>query len=218
MLADVATAQALPVRTVGLVSTLTAQSLQHWSSAQAVPGAVLEEQMACLQRDPLPHAWKVGALGSATNSQALAQWLGEQQPRAAIVIDPVLRSSSDGLLGASRWLQPWLPLNPLLCPNTREWEQLQAQLPAIRQCPTLITDAPGGAQLHRPGHTPISFTFTRRAGEWRGTGCTLATLIAIGRSAQLDIVHSCGFALAQLQDWLQSSEPPHIDRCSGVAP
>lgn len=218
MLADLATAQALQVRSLGLVSSLTAQSLQHWSAAQPVDCAVLKEQMACLQRDPVPASWKIGALGSAENSQALAQWLSTQQPRAAIVIDPVLRSSSAGLLGTSAWLEPWVPLTPLLCPNTAEWEQLQAELPALRQCPYLITDTPAGAQLHQPGAAPITFEYRRRSGEWRGTGCTLATLIAIGRSANLDIVQSCGFALAQLQAWLAGSTPPHIQRSTEAGP
>lgn len=212
MLADVATAQALQVRTLGLVSCLTAQSLQHWAHVQATDSALLEAQMRCLQRDPLPPVWKVGALGSAANSQALAQWLGAQRPKPTVVLDPILHSSSAGQLGMAAWLQPWLPLKPLLCPNSAEWEHIGTQLPAASQCPRLITDAPHGARLYSPDDAAIEFEYTRRPGEWRGTGCTLATLIAIALSAELPTAQACGFGLAQLQSWLAQSAPPHIQR------
>ena len=106
---------------VAAITALTVQSTQGVRGVEPIPAHFLRETLECLA-DDLPIAGvKIGMLGSAEAAREVARFLTQAGiPRARVVLDPVLISSSgaalleaDGidllktdLLGLAGWVTP----------------------------------------------------------------------------------------------------------------
>lgn len=210
--ADLATLGALGWQPRLLTTVLTAQASGQWRRAEAVDARLLAEQAELLAHSR-PAAVKIGALGPGPARPVvldLLQALRAADPTLPIVVDPVLRSSSGGALGRAADYAALAPLATVLLPNGAEWREL-ATLCAGEPAPRLHTDAPPGAWLEGPG-LDVRYRYSRRAGEFRGSGCTLATLVAAALAGGAPLPRACALALAQLQAWLAASTPPLILR------
>ena len=214
LLADIQTVAAAGEQSKALCTLLTAQSLSQWTDAWPVAPQTLRTQIQSLRQDPAPAAIKIGALGGEAQAELVADLLQhwrQETPQLPVILDPVLRSSSGGALGDLPAVQKLLPLRPWLCPNQAE-AHLLSGLVGSDACWQLITDAPGGAQLRGPEGQQSDYAYERLPAEWRGTGCTLASLWAVAAARGLDASSAAAWALAALQSWLHASAPPCIHR------
>lgn len=218
IVADITTLAQHDCRPGALVTTHTAQGLTQWGGQHAVDSFVFRNQAQMLCGDARWDAVKIGALGSAevaTEVSLLLRALREQQPDLPVVIDPVLRSSSGGTLGRVEWLAELQPWATLLCPNREEHRALGTGSTSASTY-TLITDEPPGAVLFQHGDIVAEFSYSRRPGSWRGTGCRLSSLLAVALARGLDVPASAAWALDTLQQRIQhaaltpATDPGHF--------
>ena len=161
-------------------------------------------------------AVKSGMLGTTDNIAALAEFLREH-PEYKYVLDPVLVANSGGSLGDQATLVKafveLIPLADIITPNTVELRALTG-LDDLATATQKLFEMGAKAVLVKGGHedTPdyicnalfvngelISETrCPRLAGEYHGSGCSLASFIA-GRLAQGDSVK---VAVHHAETWL----------------
>lgn len=159
----------------------------------------LIEQASVLFEDLPIVAIKIGVTGSVACVDAIAHIL-RQQPTIPVVLDPVL-ASGDGTPLASTQLinaikNTLLPLTTVLTPNSLEARQLAglATNSPIDEVGLALLDQGVSYALITGGHETDATTISnrlfqrnipievskwpRRAGEFHGSGCTLASAIA----------------------------------------
>jgi len=125
--ADLRAFDAFDVHGCSAVAAVTAQNSVAVQRIDAVSPDLLDAQLAALTGDMPPAAIKTGMLGSAANLRVLAAWidrLRQHNPKLAVVVDPVLRSSTgasfadDDLLRTYR--QELIPRTTIVTPNRAE--------------------------------------------------------------------------------------------------
>jgi hydroxymethylpyrimidine kinase / phosphomethylpyrimidine kinase / thiamine-phosphate diphosphorylase len=136
--ADLRALDAFGVHGCSVVAAITAQNSIAVEHIEAVSPELLDAQLATLAADMPPLAIKTGMLGSADNLRVLVKWidrLRERTPGLAVVVDPVLRSTTgasfadESLLAACR--RELLPRATLATPNRSEAAALLG-LPPLR--------------------------------------------------------------------------------------
>jgi hydroxymethylpyrimidine/phosphomethylpyrimidine kinase len=196
------------------VTAVTAQTHGHLVSVHHVPPEVVRTQIrAALESSPVG-AIKIGMLGTAATVLAVA----DSVPRGGtipIVLDPVLLSSSGGVLldeeGRSEMRARLLPLATILTPNIPEAACLCGAAPAassealLEQARSLLATG-AHAVLLKGGHAAGEqardlLLATNAAPQWlcaprldvrcRGTGCALASAIAAGLARGRSIEDAC---------------------------
>lgn len=194
------------------VTALTVQGRGRPARACAVPASRLCARMT---RWPPPRAIKLGLV-----PDALAEVVAELVARtgAPVVVDPVLWASDGGELGATpHGLAPLVAVATLLTPNRDEaLALLGGSVPALALPTALGRRFPTTAILLKDGHGSdparvvdrlvlgprvTSYARPRLPGpDPRGTGCALATAIAVGlaQGAALDR------AIAEAIAWLDA--------------
>ncbi len=132
--ADQRAAQAFGVHLCPVVAAVTAQSSTGVTRVEPVSVDLLDAQLAALADDLPPRVIKTGLLGSAAHVAAVARWVDRLRERApvALVVDPVLRSSTGASFAADEVLQAYvhelLPRATLATPNEAEARRLLAAL------------------------------------------------------------------------------------------
>ncbi|PWF49230.1 bifunctional hydroxymethylpyrimidine kinase/phosphomethylpyrimidine kinase [Massilia glaciei] len=199
-------AHALPV-----VTALTVQDNNRVHEVVPVNTALLARQAAVLVERFAVKAVKIGIPGSRANAEAIAAVLAllrARDPALPVVLDPVLASGHGDLLGhgdALHALAPLLALATVLVPNLPEAGRI-GPLPGAH---VLVTGGHGAGDAvrndwHGAGGEARSWSWPRLAGQFHGSGCTLAAAIA-ARLARGDGVEQaleraqayCHAALAQ---------------------
>jgi hydroxymethylpyrimidine/phosphomethylpyrimidine kinase len=196
------------------LTAVTAQTHGHVVSVHHVPPEVVRTQIrAALESSPVG-AIKIGMLGTAATVMAVA----DSVPRGGtipIVLDPVLLSSSGGVLldeaGRSEMRARLLPLATVLTPNIPEAASLCGAPPAasrealLEQARSLLATGAHAVLLkggHAAGEQAQDLLLTASAApQWlcaprldvqcRGTGCALASAIAAGLSRGQSIEDAC---------------------------
>lgn len=102
--ADIKTIAAQGCYGVTCITALTVQSTRGVKSVEPVEGRIITEVLAELMSDLEIAAVKIGMLGSAEATRAVAGFLRRYQPRH-VVLDPVLKSSSGAMLLSKDALQ-----------------------------------------------------------------------------------------------------------------
>ncbi|MEK0162868.1 hydroxymethylpyrimidine/phosphomethylpyrimidine kinase [Phaeobacter sp. A36a-5a] len=224
-------ARSLSLRPV--VTAVTVQTNQALQEIYPTPvDGILGQIQAAVETGPIS-AVKIGMVGSAAAAEAIAATLARLlPPSCAVVLDPVLRSSSGGRLMHAGDLAPLMARADLITPNLHEASQL---------CPGLHGAVPGGGsrfdpqhfgmaaqarQLHQAGAgavlikgghgtdamavdhlfcdaTHVAFPRPRLKQTKRGTGCTLATAIAVQLMAAQKIETACRAAGDYVHEWLK---------------
>jgi hydroxymethylpyrimidine/phosphomethylpyrimidine kinase len=190
----------------GIATAATRQEATSYSGTQArEAGEFSAELDQALAENP--KVVKTGMLANAELAACLCQKL-EALPagrRPALVVDPVLSSTSGGRLldeeGTGVLIDRLLPLADVLTPNAVEAARLCSEaLPLDREQWIRLGGAllAAGAQAvylkagHLPGdiladifldgqgEMPLPETPRRQGGPFRGTGCTLASALAAG--------------------------------------
>jgi hydroxymethylpyrimidine/phosphomethylpyrimidine kinase len=171
-------AHALPV-----VTALTVQDNNRVREVQPVDAPLLERQVRALANIDIA-AVKIGIPGSVSNAHAIVRIvtrLRAARPALPVVLDPVLSSGAGDALArgdARGALLPLLALATVLVPNLPE----AAQLAGVAVPHLIVT---GG---HADGDTIVNTWYSqgesrqwrwpRLAGQFHGSGCTLAAAIA----------------------------------------
>lgn len=174
-------AHALPV-----VTALTVQDHNRVQDVVAVDGTLLVRQAEALIAATTIDAVKLGIPGSAANARAIAGIilrLRAQQRTLPVVLDPVLASGHGDLLSrddAIAALAPLLALASVVTPNLGEAAALD-----LRACPHVLCTGGHGAgpqvvnDWSAPHGTPRrAWHWPRLAGQFHGSGCTLAAALA----------------------------------------
>jgi hydroxymethylpyrimidine/phosphomethylpyrimidine kinase len=197
-------------------TALTIQNSQQVFGFEATPKALLLAQANAVVNDLPIRCVKSGMLGTTDNIAALAEFL-QQHPDYQYVLDPVLVANSGGSLGNQATLvkafAELIPLASIITPNTVELRALTGENDLDLATQTLFAMG-AKAVLVKGGHedTPeyirnalyiqgelISETrCPRLAGEYHGSGCSLASFIA-GRLAQGDVLKT---AVQHAETWL----------------
>ncbi|MFV0478652.1 MAG: hydroxymethylpyrimidine/phosphomethylpyrimidine kinase [Parahaliea sp.] len=197
ILRDCETARAAGASMRIAVTALTAQTDHNVSAIHPVP---VNNVTAQIKAAGHVSAVKIGMLATTHIAQAISQSL----PQAPLVLDPVLAASSGHPLldkdGIDILLTSLLPQSTLLTPNLPELYELARRLGIFksadeRACVALLMQRGCPAVLVKGGHASAStdcedrlylrdrqvirFSGPRFTGNLRGTGCQLASAIAI---------------------------------------
>lgn|SRR5574341_366858 len=197
--ADLKTFQKLGAFGMAVPAALTAQNSKVVSAAYPVPGASLKKQSDALLSDIKPDAIKTGMLLTRESVDIVSAAVKKYRIKN-LIIDPVLRSSSGAVLlkpDAIRSLKKNLfPLALVVTPNIMEAELLSGISIESDECMDFaagkILDMGPAYVLIKGGHrkgpaidtlygskTVLSFSTPRRKGDFHGTGCVLASAIAV---------------------------------------
>lgn len=207
IVADISTLARLNCRPAALATAHTIQGLAQWGGLQPMDTFVFRAQAQNLLDGPPWEAVKVGALGSAEIATEVSLLVRELRARCAelpVVVDPVLRSTSGGVLGRAEWMSELIEQATVICPNLAEQQELRPKLTSTPGF-TLVTDQPPGAVLLQGERVVTELAYTRQAGNWRGTGCRLTSMIAAALASGLDVPTSCAWALHMLQQWISDA-------------
>ncbi|MFW1973595.1 hydroxymethylpyrimidine/phosphomethylpyrimidine kinase [Acinetobacter bereziniae] len=197
-------------------TALTIQNSQQVFGFEATSKQLLLAQANAVVGDLPIKAVKSGMLGTTDNIAALADFLREQ-PDYLYVLDPVLVANSGGSLGNQETLVKafveLIPLATVITPNTVELRALTGE-DNLEQATQKLFEMGAQAVLVKGGHedTPdyirnalyvngemiTESKCPRLAGEYHGSGCSLASFIA-GRLALGDQLK---IAVQHAETWL----------------
>ncbi len=224
--ADIKTGAAFGVDVSTAITAVTAQNSLGVQAVEPVPVEMLRAQLVSVCSDLRPDAVKLGMLYDAARVKAAMDAIQRHQLQN-VVCDPVLISTSGTTLLAPKGrelLISNLSLFALLTPNATEAaaltgidvSDLSGQLAAGR----LLIERGANAVLVKGGHiagdestdvlilknSPAPFFFRRTRIDTRndhGTGCVLASAIASGLAAGVDlpkaVAAGCDFVDAALR-------------------
>lgn len=211
-------------------TAITVQNSQAVFGFEPVSANLLTEQAQAVLEDLPVRAIKSGMLGMTDNIQVLIHLFttGQIKPRTPFVLDPVLVANSGGSLGDKDTLvkafMPLLPFATLITPNTHELRALTDEqdlhLAAKKLCQlgakaVLVKTShdfdEGDIQqfLYQDGVMTHTSTVPRLAGEFHGSGCSLASHIA-GRLALGDeLIQAIKRADTWMTHILTHADVPH---------
>ena len=204
--ADLKTALALGAYASTAITALTAQDTQGVRAVHAVPPDFVALQIAMALADPGADVVKTGMLGDAATVAAVCDALAGCG--LSMVVDPVMVAKGGASLLAAEALavvrRRLMPLAAVLTPNIPEAEALTGRVVSnesqMRDAARALLDLGVSAVLLKGGHLPGDavpdvlatssgvevFTASRLPGRHsHGTGCTLATAIAVGLAQSL---------------------------------
>jgi hydroxymethylpyrimidine/phosphomethylpyrimidine kinase len=204
--ADLLTLASLGCHPLSVLTALTAQDTRGVEALLALDPEWIARQARCVLADIPVAAFKLGVLGSARNAGAVAAILGEH-PRAPVVLDPVLASGRGDALADGDIVQALraevLPRATVLTPNSLEARRLARAAPDadLADCARALTGLGCKYVLvtgtHEPGADVVNTLYgasgklredrwPRLAGEYHGSGCTLASALAAYLAKGLD--------------------------------
>ncbi len=223
--ADIKTATALGAYAMTAITAVTAQDTRGVHAIHSIPAAIVREQIAWTLADIGADAIKIGMLGSAEIVEAVAEVLAKHAKGIPIVVDPVLAATSGTALidGAGQIAIKTLlfPLAALITPNIPEAEILSgvsiSGLDDVIRAAEVLCIGGAKAVLVKGGHakeaevsdtlvlsgSPQSYHFKSPridTPHTHGTGCTLATAIAVGLGQGLPLHNAAERAHRFVQD------------------
>ncbi len=216
---DLRTLRDFGVEALCAVTAVTAQSHSRVWAVQPVPPDLIRAQILAALESRRIDAIKIGMLGTRSAVEAVAQAL-PRDSGIAVVLDPVLRSSSGGVLldeaGEEAMRESLFPLTTVLTPNIPEAKQLVRGAAAktsgdpdvatqLEWADRLLAEGPkavlikgghaGGAEaadlLATADGTRRWLSSPRLSGAARGTGCALASGIAAGLAHGEPLQEAC---------------------------
>ena len=211
---DVRVLSELGVDALCAVTAVTAQSDRAVTAVHHVPPEIVRAQIkAAFDTRPVD-AVKIGMLGALATVEAVAEALMRQPQPFSLVIDPVLVSSSGGVLldegGRVALTQALFPTATLVTPNVPEVAALLGEPVATSEAALLeqgrrLLDLGSQAILLKGGHSEgleaVDLLISREGvdrlaarrvtGSSRGTGCALASAVAAGLAGGKTLLEAC---------------------------
>ncbi|HEV7689217.1 MAG TPA: bifunctional hydroxymethylpyrimidine kinase/phosphomethylpyrimidine kinase [Hyphomonadaceae bacterium] len=219
--ADIKTVTALGGYAATAITALTIQNTLGVSGVVATPPKAVRAQMEAVLRDIGADALKTGMLGDRLLVETLAEAFEDLAPKIPRIIDPVMiATSGDSLLpqnAIDAVRQLMIPNAALVTPNAPEAEVLTGKsvdgLNGQRRAAEKLLSMGANAALVKGGHVPgdlIVDVLATQSGEHffegerihtkatHGTGCTLASGIAVGIARGLSMTDAVALARAYL--------------------
>jgi hydroxymethylpyrimidine/phosphomethylpyrimidine kinase len=228
MQADLLTLASLGCHPLSVLTAISAQDTSGVEGLLALEPAWIARQARLVLADIPVAAFKIGVLGSARNAEMVAAILAEH-PRAPVVLDPVLASGRGDPLADGETMQALrsalLPRTTVLTPNSREARSLALAAPdaSLPDCAHALTGLgckyvlvtgthEAGAQvvntLYDAGGKLRDDRWPRLAGEYHGSGCTLASALAAMLAKGLDVPEAAQAAQAYTWKTLEAGFRP----------
>jgi hydroxymethylpyrimidine/phosphomethylpyrimidine kinase len=203
--ADILTIAALGAHPLSVLTGLTVQDTRGIEGTQAVDDDWVVDQARVLLEDISVQAFKIGVLSSVENVAAVAEVLADY-PDIPVVFDPVIASGRGDPLADEEMLAAMsellLPLTTVLTPNSIEARRLTQEEDdsedvediALADCANFLIELGAkyvlvtGTHEQAPqvvntlyGATGLVCTdaWERLPGSYHGSGCTLASSIAV---------------------------------------
>jgi hydroxymethylpyrimidine/phosphomethylpyrimidine kinase len=197
-----------------VVTAVTAQSDSRLLGVHHIPPEVIRAQIAAAFETRTAGAIKIGMLGTRATVEAVVDTL-PQSGAIPLVLDPVLVSSSGGLLldagGRDAMRRKLFPRAALVTPNVPEAAALldadtaTSEDVLIDQAKSLLALGPQAVLIkggHMSGAEAVDLLVSRTHGlqkipsprlhaTKRGTGCTLASAIAAGVASGMSLFAAC---------------------------
>lgn len=207
---------------VTAITALTVQDTVNVSRVVPVETDLFRQALATLDGDFTLDAIKIGLIGDVEIAGAIADFLDSHQG-IPVVLDPVLAAgggkemSSQGIRDVM--LDRLLPHVTLVTPNLPEAQRLSGETDAAT-CASALLDKGAGAVLvtggHDRGDTIINrwfdgeseqrFEWERLEGEFHGSGCTLASAVAVFLARGMPMKLALRLAQAFTHDALAKAE------------
>ena len=204
--ADIEAVAALGGHAAVVCTALTVQDSSRVYGFEAVSPALIRQQADAVLTDLPVGAIKLGMLGSG----AIATLVGDilsAHPHIPVVLDPVLAANSGGSLAGDDLAQGLLRLFPratIITPNSlearrlAEREDLPGAVDRLHQLGADLVLLKGGHEagdviintLHGKSGRLAESRTPRLAGEFHGSGCTLASAVAVGLAMRLTPVEA----------------------------
>ena len=189
--ADVKTVTMLGGHAMTAITTLTAQNTIGVDAVMPVPADMVLAQIDAVADDIGVDAVKIGMLGSPEVAHAVADRLGAMSG-VPLVFDPVMVASSGSVLADPATVRAFdrlMRLATVTTPNVRELDALGGDAAALARETGSVVLAKGGDRtgdvvedvLSAPDGTQTRWSASRiDTRHTHGTGCTLASAIAVG--------------------------------------
>jgi hydroxymethylpyrimidine/phosphomethylpyrimidine kinase len=242
VLADVKAMSALGAYACGVICALTAQNTQGVTGIHPVPVDFVRQQIDTLFADVKIDAAKIGMLGTAAVTKAVAEGMQKWAP-PHVVLDPVMvAKSGDELLtkdAVASLREALLPLATVLTPNLPEAgvllgqrapETLKEMLRAAEKLRRLLADAGNRWVMLKGGHLPASDAIdllhdgdkmielpAKRIDtkNTHGTGCTLSSAIAALLPQHADVPEAVQRAKQYLTEAIRQSGQLNVGKGHG---
>jgi hydroxymethylpyrimidine/phosphomethylpyrimidine kinase len=208
--ADIKTVTALGGFAMTAITAVTVQNTLGVTGVHPIPLETVRAQIDAVIDDIGADAWKTGMLGTVEAAEAVAAAIDAKAGPSPVVVDPVMVAKGghplleDRAVSAVRALM--IPRAALLTPNAPEAAALagfpvETQSDQLRAAEAVLSLGAKAVLLkggHLPGDTvkdlllsaagPIWFESPRiNTRSTHGTGCTLASAVAIGLAQGMDI-------------------------------
>lgn len=234
--ADIKTVTALGGYAAAAITALTVQNTVGVRSVHPVSPEIIRDQIAAALDDIGADAIKIGMIGERAAGAAIADALLELAPTVPLVLDPVLvATSGDPLADAampSLLIERLVPISAVVTPNAQEAARFAGV--AIRSTDDL---AAAGAALVRRGATAALVKGGHLEGEvvvdalvtlegvrlfnspriattsTHGTGCTLASAIAVGIAQDMPLAAAVKRAIDYVHEAIRTA--PGLGRGCG---
>lgn len=225
--ADIESIAALGGHPAVVATALTVQDSQRVYGFQLTDPILMRDQARRVLADLPVACVKLGMLGSAAAVDTVFETLSDYR-HLPVVLDPVLAANSGGNLAQSDLraaLLRSLPLTTVITPNSIE-ARLLAACDDLPEAVARLTQA-GARHIwlkggHEPGDTLINSLYSdgelvletrlpRLAGEFHGSGCTLAAALAAGLADGLALIPAVQQSQAFVSDALTNADSPHTD-------
>jgi hydroxymethylpyrimidine/phosphomethylpyrimidine kinase len=226
--ADIKTVTALGGYAMTAVTAVTVQNTQGVSAIHEIPAEIISGQIGAVLPDIGADVVKTGMLSSVRVIEAVAAALHEFGAGIPMVIDPVMRAKGGHVLlaaDAAKALERCLIKNAtVVTPNLPEAEVLTGRniksVEDMEAATGALRNLGAGAVLLKGGHLVgdrlvdllitrdevIRFEDTRiKSTSTHGTGCTLASAIAVGLAAGLPLVDSVSRARDYVRKAIQTA-------------
>ncbi len=201
--ADIKTVTMLGGHAMTAVTAVTAQNTLGVDAVHLVPTDIVIAQIDAVVRDIGVDAVKIGMIGSAETAEAVADYL--TRLTVPIVFDPVMVATSGSVLADAPTIAAFhrlMGLASVVTPNLPELEALGGKDAVLRHgCHVLIKGGHGEGrvvidELWSPNGLVRELHGKRfDTTDTHGTGCTLASALAYGLGAGVNLYEAFGLAV-----------------------
>lgn len=222
--ADIEAVAALGGHAAVVCTALTIQDSNCVHGFEPVATDLIRRQADVVLADLPVAAIKIGMLGSAELAAAVGEVM-RRHPNIPVVLDPVLAANSGGSLATADLLAAITALfsaSTVITPNSLEARWLTGEEDLERAVASLSAMGARNVLLkggHEPGEVLINQLYCdgqlvhrsewrRLAGEFHGSGCTLASAIAAGIAAGMPLPQAVSQAEALVWQALQRADRP----------
>jgi hydroxymethylpyrimidine/phosphomethylpyrimidine kinase len=218
------------------LTSLTVQDSCNLSQLIPIPPATIRDQINATLDDCQVAVIKIGLIGSLPAAQVIVDIL-QRHPSIPVVFDPVLAAGGGGGLADKALIdyigQTLVPLCRLLTPNIPEAVRLSGlqslsdldavgnRLLELGADAVLITGSHDPAEapeithrLYCSGSPPSRSIWQRLAGEFHGSGCTLASAVAARMAAGETLPSAVDQGLEY--SWLAIKNGFRTGRCQSI--